>query len=110
MHILGAFLFSPDFSDWSRNLTSNNADCGTNGDPVTIVHSTNIRIILSIIYILVETVRDGCQTANSNSNGHSATATMTKPQTSAVLDHTAKLREQFIEELGTYMLYAVFHY
>lgn len=81
-------------------------DSTANGDPVkktpvTLVDSTNIRIVVSIIYILVETVRDGCQTANSNSNGHSATSTMTKPQPSTIVDHTAKLREQFIEELGT---------
>ncbi|VUZ47755.1 unnamed protein product [Hymenolepis diminuta] len=102
--VLSLLLLEIRYDDWARNLSSANSDFAANGDPVkktpvTLVDSTNIRIVVSIIYILVETVRDGCQTANS-SNGHSATSTMTKPQSSTIVDHTAKLREQFIEELG----------
>ncbi|VDO10968.1 unnamed protein product [Rodentolepis nana] len=103
--ILSVLLLEIRYDDWAKNLSSANLD-STNTDPVkktliTIVDSTNIRIVLSIIYILVETVRDGCQTANSSSNGHSATSTMTKTQPSSVVDRTAKLREHFIEELGS---------
>lgn len=96
-----------NFRDWARNLSSAASDSDANGDAakkqsVTLLNSVNIRIVLSIIYTIVETVRDGCQSANVNRPIVASTATMAKPPLFSSLDHTAKLREQLIEELGRF--------
>ncbi|VDM34422.1 unnamed protein product [Hydatigera taeniaeformis] len=104
--VLSLLLLEIRYENWARNLSSATPDSDANGDvskkqSVTLLNSTNIRIVLSIIYTIVETVRDGCQSANANRSVAASTAAMAKPPLFSSVDHTAKLRDQLIEELGS---------
>ncbi|CAH8509537.1 unnamed protein product [Schistosoma turkestanicum] len=69
---------------------------------ITMSDSTNLRILLSILYIMVETVRDGlltdyAQQTNSLDGKHASTAINNQ-----TINHDSmmKLREQFVEDLA----------
>eukprot|EP00108_Taenia_solium_P008306 TsM_000739700 transcript=TsM_000739700 gene=TsM_000739700 len=104
--VLSLLLLEIRYEDWARNLSSAASDSDANCDAakkqsITLLSSANIRIVLSIIYTIVETVRDGCQSANVSKPITASTATMGKSPLLSTVDHTAKLREQLIEELGS---------
>ncbi|KAG5451805.1 Striatin-interacting protein 1 [Clonorchis sinensis] len=84
-------------NDAKKESSSGAVDCYTSTSKksaVSLADSADLRAILSVLYIMVETVRDGMQTNVKPSGGVSNTVTQS-------LDRAASLREQFCEELGS---------
>ncbi|KAF5400223.1 Striatin-interacting protein 1 [Paragonimus heterotremus] len=80
----------------TKDSASNNMDDVNADAMLSMSASADLRAILSVLYIMVETVRDGMLADSSAHTSDSAGSA-----TSATHDPATKLREQFCEELAS---------